>query len=138
MPMIGAGQWRAPRHPWIADDQIGLLRGEIALLVTAEDETDGETGQRCKWLGQRFSGAHVGDGHLGALARQVARHAEAPGAGAETNEGDALAAQVESHVAAWRQNWTSAMATPMMPAIMASIQKRIVTCVSDQPSISKW
>ena len=26
----------------------------------------------------------------------------------------------------------------MMPAIMASIQKRIVTCVSDQPSISKW
>jgi hypothetical protein len=106
--------------------------------MLAQDETDGEVGQRCQGLGQRFSGALVGDGHLGALADQVARHAEAAGAGAEADEGDALAAQVESHLAAWHQNWTSAMATPMMPAIMASIQKRIVTCVSDQPSISKW
>jgi len=71
-------------------------------------------------------------------AIELVRYAKTAGAGAETDEGDALAAQVESHVAAWRQNWTSAMATPMMPAIMASIQKRIVTCVSDQPSISKW
>ena len=106
--------------------------------MPTEDETNGETGQRREWLDQRFRGAHVGDGHLCALAHQVSRHAEAAGAGAETDEGDALATQVVFHVVAARQNWTNAMATPMMPAIMASIQKRIVTCVSDQPSISKW
>ena len=131
-------QRRAPRHTGIADDQIGPLRREIPLLVPAEDETDREPGQRRERLGQCFRGAHVGDGHLGALARQIARHAKTAGAGAEPDEGDAFAAQVVSHVAASNQNWTSAMATPMIPAIMASIQKRIVTCVSDQPSISKW
>jgi hypothetical protein len=98
---------------------------------------DRESGQRRERLGQRFGGAHVGDGHLGALARQVASDTKPAGAGAETDEGNALAAQVVFHVASY-QNSTSAMATPMIPAIIASIQKRIVTCVSDQPSISKW
>ena len=97
-------QRRAPRHTRIADDQVGPLRSEIPLLVPAEDEADGETGQRRERLGQRFRGAHVGDRHLGALAHQVARHAKTAGAGAETDEGDALAAQVKSHVAASRQN----------------------------------
>jgi hypothetical protein len=97
-------QRRSSWHTWIPDDQVGPLRRKIPLLVPAEDEPDGQTGQRRQGLGQRFGRAHVGDGHLSTPAHQVTCYAKTAGAGAETDEGDALVAQVVIHVAASGQN----------------------------------
>lgn len=107
--------------------------------MTAEDVANRQVGQGRYRLAQIVGGASIGYRHLRALHHQIACHAETATTGAESEQRDPFSPEIGRSNAGLRldHNCTSAMATPTSPAIIARIQKRIVTCVSDQPSISK-
>ena len=116
----------------IAYDQIGV--GEIRLIVTTENETNGKIRKLCDLVGQIRFVAKIGDGDDCPRGGQIPGDTGTASARAESHYGRALAVPailIDRHQ-------SNARATPIRPHIMPTIQNRIVIWVSDQPITSKW
>jgi len=84
-----------------------------------------------KFLG-RFG---IGDGNDRALLGKIPRHADTAAVLAEPEQRHAQPGQIGRIRVLAHDN---AIATPIRPLTMPTIQKRIAICVSGQPESSKW
>ncbi len=78
--------WRIAAHARIPNDDVGVLPGEIGVIVPAEMIGDRQVAQEVDRALELLRRTHVRHGHLAAVRRQVARHADPSAEHAEAHD----------------------------------------------------